>query len=155
VERYLKYFKKKYFKDDDKIIFVGSILREMALAWYNNREDQMKKHFQVDTWAAFVSSIEERFIDTEEEMENLRKMKDLQYKGDFQDYIVRMEALNYQVCLSGIAWREALHSGLNEDIKDRLSFSKLTPNDDAKYELLLRQVGHSYERRLQQKKIPS
>jgi hypothetical protein len=75
----------------------------------------------------------------------------VQYKGDIQDYIVRMEALNYQVCLSGIAWREALHSGFNEDMKDRLSFSKLTPNDDAECELLLRQVGHAYERRLQEK----
>jgi hypothetical protein len=37
---------------------------------------------------------EERSIDTEEETENLRKMKDLQYKGDIQDYIVRMDALN-------------------------------------------------------------
>ena len=78
-------------------------------------------------------------------------MKELQYKGDIQDYIVQMEDLNYKVCLSGIAWREALHSGLNEDIKDRLSFSKLTPNDDAEYELLLKQVGRAYERRLQEK----
>jgi hypothetical protein len=62
-----------------------------------------------------------------------------------------MEDLNYQVCLSGIAWREALHSGLNEDIKDRLSFSKLTPNDDTEYESLLKQVGRAYERRLQEK----
>jgi hypothetical protein len=98
---------------------------------------------------------EERFIDAEEEKECLRKMKDLQYKGDIQDYIVKMEALNYQVCLSGIAWRESLHSGLNEDIKDRPSFSKLITNDDAEYELLLRQVGHAYERRLQEKKTPS
>jgi hypothetical protein len=130
VDRYLRYFKDEYTYDDDKIIFVGTLLREKALAWYNNREDQLKKHFQVDTWRAFISSMEERFIDTEEEKENLRKMKELQYKGDIRDYIVKMEDLNYHVCLSGIAWREALHSGLNEDIKDRISFSKITPNDD-------------------------
>jgi hypothetical protein len=95
---------------------------------------------------------EERFINTEEERECLRKRwKDLQYKGDIQDYIVRMEALNYQVYLSRIAWREALHSGFDEDIKDRLSFSKLAPNDDSEHELLLQQVGHAYERRLQEK----
>ena len=62
-----------------------------------------------------------------------------------------MEDLNYHVCLSGIAWQQALHSGLNEEIKDQISFSKITPNDDAEYELLLKQVGRAYERRLQEK----
>jgi hypothetical protein len=48
-----------------------------------------------------------------------------------------------------MAWREALHSGLNEL---RIDYpSKLTPNDDAEYELLLRQFGRAYERRLQEK----
>ena len=78
-------------------------------------------------------------------------MKKLQYKGDIQDYIVKMEDLNYHVCLSGIAWRHALHSGLNEEIKDRISVLKITPNDNAEYELLLRQVGRAYERHLQEK----
>jgi hypothetical protein len=105
VDRYIRYFKDEYNDDDDKIIFVGTLLREKALAWYNNRENQLKKLFQVDTWQAFISSMEEQFIDTEEEKENLRKMKELQYKGDIQDYIVKMEDLNYQVCLFGIAWR--------------------------------------------------
>jgi len=63
---------------------------------------------------------------------------------------MRIEALNYQVCLSGFAWREACLSGINENIKDRLFFSKRAPNDDADYELLLPQVGHAYERRLQE-----
>ena len=62
-----------------------------------------------------------------------------------------MEAVNYQVCVSGIAWWEALHSGLNEEMKDRLSFSNLIPNDDAEYNLLRWQVGHAYERHLQEK----
>jgi hypothetical protein len=52
----------------------------------------------------------------------LKRSKDLQYKGDIQNYIVRIEALNYQVCLFGIACREALHSGLNNAIKDQPSF---------------------------------
>jgi hypothetical protein len=78
-------------------------------------------------------------------------MKDLQYKGNIQDYIIMMEDMNYQVCLSGIAWRKALHSGRNEDIKDRLSFAKVAPNDVTEFQLLLRQVRHTYKRRLLQK----
>jgi hypothetical protein len=151
VDRYLRYFKDDYNDDDDKIIFVGTILREKALGWYNNREKQLRKHFQVDTWSAFTSAMEERFIDPEEEAECLQKMNKLQYKGDIQDYIIKMEDLNYHICLSGIAWRQALHSGLNEEIKDRISFSKITPDDDAEYEVLLKQVGRAYERRLQEK----
>jgi hypothetical protein len=57
--------------------------------------------------------MEERFIDTEEEKEILLKIKNLQYKGDIQSYMIKREASNYGVCLSRIAWREALHSGFN------------------------------------------
>jgi hypothetical protein len=57
--------------------------------------------------------MEEQFIDPEEEMECLEKMKQLQYKGDIQYYIVKMEDLNYHVCLSGVAWQQAVHSRLN------------------------------------------
>jgi hypothetical protein len=65
-----------------------------------------------------------------------------------------MEAQNDQVCLSGIASREALYNRFNDDIKNRLSFSKLAPNNYAVYKLLLPQVGHAYERRLQDKNKP-
>ena len=68
VNRYLRYVKDDYNDDDNKIIFVGTILRKKALGWYNNREKQLMKHFQVDTWSAFTSAIEERFIDLEEEI---------------------------------------------------------------------------------------
>jgi hypothetical protein len=34
--------------------------------------------------------MEERFIDTEEENKNLRKMKELQFKGDILNYIVKI-----------------------------------------------------------------
>jgi hypothetical protein len=88
------------------------------LAWYNNREKQLRKHFQVDTWLAFTSSVEEQNINQWEETECLEKMNKLQYMGDNRDYIVKMEDLNYHVCLSGVAWRQALPSKLNQEIKD-------------------------------------
>jgi hypothetical protein len=94
--------------------------------------------------------MEEQFLNLEEETECLKNMKKLQYKGDIQDYIVKMKDLNYYLCLSGIAWHQALYSGLNKEIKDRISFSKIIPNDNAEYELLLKQVGHPYGRRLQE-----
>jgi hypothetical protein len=53
--------------------------------------------------------------------------------------------------LSGIAWQQARHSGLNEEIKDQISFWKITPDNDAEYEILLKHVGHAYERCLQEK----
>jgi hypothetical protein len=48
--------------------------------------------------------MEEQFIDPEEETEYLDKMKKLQYKGDIWDQIIKMEDLNYHVCLSENAW---------------------------------------------------
>ena len=54
----------------------------------------------------------------EEDTECLQKMNKFQYKGDIQDYIVKMENMIYHVCLSGIAWWQDLHSGFNKEIKD-------------------------------------
>jgi hypothetical protein len=65
-----------------------------------------------------MSSIEEQFINMEEEKENLWKMTEQQYKGDIQNYIVKVEDLNYQFCLFRIEWQEVLHIDLIEDIKD-------------------------------------
>jgi hypothetical protein len=59
VDLYLRYFKDEYPYDNDKSIFVGTLHREKALAWYINCEDQLKKLFHVDTWRAFIISIGE------------------------------------------------------------------------------------------------
>jgi hypothetical protein len=91
VNCYLAYFKDDYHDDDNKIIFIRSILQETVLAWYNNQEKQLRKHFQVDTWSAVTSAMEEQFIDPEKETECLKITNKLQYKGDIWDYIVKME----------------------------------------------------------------
>jgi hypothetical protein len=128
------------------MIFVGSILQGQTLARFNNQEKQLAKHFPGDTWSALTSAMEEQCIDPEADLECLHRMKKFQLKGDIQDYIVMIEDLNYHICLSWIAWQQALHSGLNEEIKNQISFSKITPNDITEYELLLKQVAHKYER---------
>ncbi|KAF8532825.1 hypothetical protein BDD12DRAFT_901557 [Trichophaea hybrida] len=104
----------------DKFKEIGDIIVQYhpghaALPWAGFRF-LLKVKFRHD--ATNPCSMQERLMDTEEEKESLCKMNDLQYKGDIQDYLVRMETLNYHVCLSGIAWQEALHIGLNENIKD-------------------------------------
>jgi hypothetical protein len=38
---------------------------------------------------------------------------------------------------------DRIYSGLNEEINGRISFSKLTLDQDAKYKLLLKQVGRT------------
>lgn len=74
VDCYLRYFKHDYKDDDDKMMFVRSILRNKALGYYTNREKHLRKHFQVDIWSAFTSTMEELFIDPGEETECLQKM---------------------------------------------------------------------------------
>jgi hypothetical protein len=90
VDLYLRWFNDQCTYDDDENIIVGTLLWQKALAWYNNCEDQLIKLFQVDTWQAFISWMQEQFINPEEEMENLPKMNEWQYKGDIQDYILKM-----------------------------------------------------------------
>jgi hypothetical protein len=50
-----------------------------------------------------ISSIEDQFINTEEENKNLQYMKEQQFMGDIHDYILKIQDLNYRVCLPGIA----------------------------------------------------
>jgi hypothetical protein len=69
--------------------------------------------------------MQERFMDTEEEKESLCKMNDLQYKGGIQDDLVRMETLNYHVCLSGIAWQELCTLALMKTSRINYPFQNL------------------------------
>jgi hypothetical protein len=95
VERYLQYFRDEFHNDIDKIRWVGGILEDKALAWYDNCEEDMKKFFQVDNWKSFTTMREERFVDKQEEEQSLGKMNDLKYSGDIEDYLTKMETLNF------------------------------------------------------------
>jgi hypothetical protein len=66
----------------------------------------------VDEWNPFVSAMEERFFDRQEERKALGKMRELKYKGDIVNYLTDMETLNYKVCLVGTPWRTLFRDGL-------------------------------------------
>jgi hypothetical protein len=151
VERYLQYFREEFHDDIDKIIWVGGLLEDKALAWYDNREEDMKKFFQVDNWKSFTSTMEERFVDKQEEEKSLRRMNDLKYTGDIEDYLTKMETLNFRVCLSGTSYIHSLKQGMNEEILDRMSTAEVPPKDDTAFIELMRRVGVSYEDRLAEK----
>jgi hypothetical protein len=104
-----------------------------AGTWYDARGEYMKKYFKVDEWNPFVSAMEERFLDRQEERKALGKMRELKYKGDIESYLMDMETLNYKVCLVGTPWRTLLGDGLSGDLQYRLSTTKQEPGNNIDY----------------------
>jgi hypothetical protein len=116
------------FKDDiDKIIWIRGVMDGKAGTWYNARAEYRKKYFKVDEWNPFVSAMEERFINRQEERKALGKMRELKYKGDIESYLTDMETLNYKVGLVGTPWRTLLRDRLSEDLQYRQSTTKREP----------------------------
>jgi len=116
-----------------------------AGTWYVASAEYMKKYFKVDEWNPFVSAMEERFLDRQEERKALGKMGELKYKVNIESYLTDMESLNYKVCLVGTPWRTLLRDGLSEDLQYRLSTTKREPRNDIDYVESIRKVGLAME----------
>jgi len=126
-----------------------------AGAWYCARAEYMKKYFKVDKRNAFVSAMEERFFNRQEDRQALCKMRQLKYKGDIESYLTEIEALNYKVCLVSTPWRILLRDGHSEDIHYRRSATKRKPLSDIKYFQSVRRVGPAMEEYLMLQKKQS
>jgi hypothetical protein len=124
VEKYIKWHRTNFKDDIDKIIWIRGVMDGKAGTWYDRRAEYIKKYFKVDEWNPFVSAMEERFLDRQEERKALGKMRELKYKGDIESYLTDMETLNYKVCLVGTSWRTILRDGLSEDLQYCLSTTK-------------------------------
>ena len=133
VENCMKWHRTDFEDDIDKIIMIGGVMDGKAGTWYDARAEYMKKYFKVDEWNAFVSTMEERFLDRQEERKAVGKMRELKYKGDIASYLPDMETLNYKVCLVGTPWRNFIRDGLSEDLQYHLSTTKREPRNDIDY----------------------
>jgi hypothetical protein len=54
----------------------------------------------------FVSAMEERFLDRQEDRKALGKMRELKSKGDIESYLTDMDMFNYKVRLVGTPCRK-------------------------------------------------
>jgi len=95
-----------------------------AGTWHDARAEDMEKYFIVDEWNPFVSAMEERFLDRQEERNALDKMRELNYKRDIESYLTDMETLYVKVGLMGTPWRTLLRDGLSDDLQYHLSTTK-------------------------------
>lgn len=90
-------------------------------------------YLKVEEWNPFVSAMEERFFDRQEEWQALGKVREPKYNRDMESYLTDMETLNHTVCLVGTPLRTSLREGLSEDLQYRLSTTKREPRNDIEY----------------------
>jgi hypothetical protein len=133
VENYMKWHCTDFEDDIDKINWIEGVMDGKTGTWYDARAEYMKKYFKVDEWNPFVSAMEERFLERQEERKALGKMREVKFKGDIESYLTDMETHNYKVCLVGTPWRTLLRDGLSDDLQYCLSTTKREPRNYIDY----------------------
>jgi hypothetical protein len=127
--------------DIAKIISISGMMDAKASSWYAARAEYMKKYFKVDEWNPFLSAMEKRFLDSQEERNALGQMRELKYKEDIESHLTDMETLNYEVCLVGTLRRTLLRDGLSQHLQYHLSTTKYEAQNDTDYVESIRRVG--------------
>ena len=123
INRYLRYHAGTWSSDEDLITIVGSFMKDIALDWFDSRATTLSQNHKVDTFAAFVEAMDERFKTDEEDKEALKKLRAVKYKGNVLEYLDSMRTLNLRAGLYGLAWREALKNGLDANLRSRLAYT--------------------------------
>jgi hypothetical protein len=113
--------------DVNKIILIWGGMDGKAGTWYDARVEYMKKFIKVDKWNPFVSAMQERLLNRQEERKALANMRELNYKGDIGSYLMDMETFNDKVCLVGTLWSTVLRHAVLENLQYRLSTTKRDP----------------------------
>ena len=75
INRYLRYHAGTWSSDEDLITIVGSFMKDIALDWFDARASTLFESHKVDTFAAFVEAMDERFKTEEEDKEALKKFE--------------------------------------------------------------------------------
>ena len=86
----------------------------------------------VETWEGFS----DHFVNPHEIKENMAKMDKLVY-ASINDYIIKMDALNYRIRFSEVPWHQ---KGLPCETVNRMTHRALEPSDTAQFIELLRRA---------------
>jgi hypothetical protein len=153
VREHLQYITEDFENDDQKIAWVGGLLADKAERWHQGRKRQMETLGVPDVWASYEQGLKTAFVDQFEAEELVQQMRKLEYKGDIQDYMMRMKFFNSRVGLTGMLWREALLEKIGREMFTRLSLgSVLQPETDADLESRILQIGRGLEQSIRQSK---
>jgi hypothetical protein len=94
VQDYVETYSSAFPDEDAQVKWVGSLFSHKALNWHQECQKAFKSQGLKDNWAAFSSTIEARFMDRREVQNDERQIRELQYEGDIDDYITKLEDLN-------------------------------------------------------------
>jgi hypothetical protein len=81
VKEYMTAYSMDFRDDTTKIYWLGSLLKEEAQNWHQNRLATAEQELQPDTWAAYKAAIDYHFQDPHEKRTFTNKMVDLYWKG--------------------------------------------------------------------------
>jgi hypothetical protein len=131
VQDYIETYSSAFPDEDAQVKWVGSLFSHKALSWHQERRKAIKSQGLKDNWAAFSSAIESRFMDRREVQKDERRIRELQYEGDIDDYITKLEDLNMRVGASGPMYRAVIWDAMTPDIKKMVyQAAKGIPRDD-------------------------
>ena len=89
VTKYLSFYPET--SDQQKIVWVGTLLTGTAKAWDLHRYDTMGEN---DTWANYSAAIRTEYFDSREAAGAQLKLSQLRYSGDIRAYMTEFRALN-------------------------------------------------------------
>jgi hypothetical protein len=136
VQDYVETYSTAFPDEDAQVKWVGSLFSHKALSWHQERRKAIKSQGLKDNWTAFSSAIETRFMDRREVQKDERRIRELQYEGDIDDYITKLEDLNMRVGASGPMFRAVIWDAMTPEIKKMVyqSFKGIPRDDDAMIE---------------------
>ena len=128
--------------DKIKIQTVGTFLKGTALSWYQQRRGELKASKTKDTWRQFKAAMEDRFTDHMEMRKDWRKMRQLRYKGDIQEYLSKLLEINGRVGAKGEPLREVITAAMTPEMHRAIyqRYRRL-PVDDKELIAAVRDVG--------------
>ena len=91
-------------------------MKGKARDWYDNRARQLLSNRKMDSWSAFVSAIDKRFITSHEGDLAYAEIHRDKYKGSVMTHVDKLIGLNEKANMSGRAWRTILDNGLPHEL---------------------------------------
>ena len=83
---------------------VGAFKKGKARDWYDNRARQLRSNQKIDSWSAFVSATDERFMTSHEGDLAYAELHRVKYQGSVMIYVDKLIGINKMANMSGRAW---------------------------------------------------
>jgi len=113
VTKYLSFYPET--SDQQKIVWVGTLLSGTAKAWDLHRYDTMGEN---DTWANYSAAIRAEYYDSREAAGAQLKLSQLKYNGNIRAYMTEFRALNNLARAMGESLQEKIDLAMPESVID-------------------------------------